>query len=68
VSADPSSTAPSDERDLWDRIGEMRWQHFLLIVIAVAAFVALSFAPACSIRISSSPSSTTTTEVSDGVE
>lgn len=45
--------------ELWRAIGEMRWQHVVLIVAAMAAFVALSFAPAatCSIRITDTPTS-----------
>lgn len=54
----PLSTAP--ERDWWDRIGEMRWQHIVLIVVVTAAFVALCFAPdmACGISVDSAPTST----------
>jgi hypothetical protein len=45
------------ERDWWDRIGEMGWQHIVLIVLAVAVFVALLFAPAatCSFKSTDTP-------------
>lgn len=32
--SDPSGER--DERDWWDRIGEMRWQHAVLLLGAVA--------------------------------
>ncbi len=51
----------ADEMDLWERIGQMRWQHIVLIVAAIAGFVALSFAPGLSCSIDSSPAPATTT-------
>lgn len=45
----------------WDRIGEMRWQHIVLALAALGAFVALAFAPPCTVRFSSTPTTPTTT-------
>lgn len=52
------------ERDWWDRIGEMRWQHVVLLIAATAAFVALCFAPlaTCSISTGDDDEAPTTTE------
>ena len=50
-----------EDRDWFDWIGELRWQHVTLLVAAIAAFVALSiFTPGCSVSIKSSPTTTTT--------
>ena len=49
---------PWDEPWAW--IATWQWQHFAVIFLAVAAFVALSFAPMCSLRISTSDTPPTT--------
>lgn len=47
--------------DWWDRIGSMKWQHVGLAVACLTAFVILCVAgPMCSLRISSTPTTTTT--------
>lgn len=60
--ADEGGYVKPPERDWWDRIGEMRWQHVVLCLAVIGAFVALCFTDAgsCSVRITSEPTTTTT--------
>lgn len=53
------------ERDWFDAIADLRWQHVVLIVAALTAFAAvLIFSPeaGCSVSIDSSDTTTTTVE------
>lgn len=59
-------TRQVEDESMWDFIGTMKWQHVVLVVAALACFTATFFAPACTLRISSSPSTTSTTEAHDG--
>lgn len=47
--------------DWWDSIGRLGWQHVVLIVAAIAAFVALCLSPASTCSLSITDSATTTT-------
>jgi hypothetical protein len=58
MATDRETPDPWDEPWAW--VGTWQWQHFALIVLAVAMFVALSFAPMCSLRITTSDTPTTT--------
>lgn len=51
------------ERDWWDRIEDLSWQHIVLLVAGLAAIVVLAFVPpaGCSLSIDSNNSETPTT-------
>lgn len=56
--ADPSAPPPDD---IWSYIGTMRWQHVVLIVVGLACLTAvLVTTPACTVRLTSTPTTTTT--------
>ena len=44
----------------WEWIGTWQWQHFAVVALALAGFVALSFVPLCSVHISTGNTTTTT--------
>lgn len=55
-------TEQREERSWWAEIGDLRWQHVVLIVAAIAGLVAMTIFSGdlgCSVKINSEPTTTT---------
>lgn len=59
----PDRARANEDRDWFDRIGDLRWQHVVLIVAAIAAFAAMTIFSGdmgCSVKVDSTDTTTTT--------